>query len=179
MIIDLDIFEHKGNKQEKIRILEIIGVNVNPVMRQKIMYEDMILKAYKCSQGVWTIGVGCTAYEDSSKVKEGDVINIIRSLTLFHHHHSKAVQNLRCIFKFKELNEMGEVRKNVLVDLIFNMGLSGVKGFPSMIRALKNQDWDRASKELKYADVEKEILSKYYQQVGQRAKDNVRKLKEG
>ena len=37
-------------------------------------WEGVRLKAYKCSAGVWTIGIGSTRYEDGSPVKAGDVL---------------------------------------------------------------------------------------------------------
>lgn len=178
MIIDLDIFEKKGNKQDKIRMLEILGFDIDDTMRQKIMYEDMILNAYKCSEGVWTIGIGCTSYQDGKRVRQGDKISIYEAVNLYRYHLGKVVNGLKHIFSDAELRQIGESRRSVLIDLIFNMGLSGVKGFPSMIQALKEGDWEKASDELKYTDG-KSILSNYYKQVGQRAKDNVRKLKEG
>jgi len=37
-------------------------------------WEGVRLKAYKCSAGVYTIGVGSTRYEDGSPVQAGDVL---------------------------------------------------------------------------------------------------------
>ena len=37
-------------------------------------WEGVRLKAYKCSAGVWTIGLGSTRYEDGSPVQAGDVL---------------------------------------------------------------------------------------------------------
>jgi lysozyme len=167
----LDVFKKPYYKEEKIKILEEIGFEVNEAMRMKIIYEDMILKAYKCSQGVLTIGIGCTTYEDGSKVKEGDVISLKRAIELFEFHYHKACESLNYLFYFDELEYMGEVRKNVLIDLVFNMGLAGVKKFPKMLKALREGDWEEAGEQLKD--------SLYYKQVGQRAVDNVQRLKEG
>ena len=177
-MLDETIFFEKGNKQEKIRILEVIGFGIDDIIRQKIMYEDMILSAYKCSEGVWTIGIGCTSYQDGKRVRQGDKISIYEAINLYRYHLGKVVNGLKHIFSDIELKQIGETRVNVLIDLIFNMGLNGVKKFPSMIQALKDGDWTKASDELKYGDG-KSILSNYYKQVGQRAEDNVRKLKEG
>ena len=37
-------------------------------------WEGVRLKAYKCSAGVYTIGIGSTRYEDGSPVQAGDVL---------------------------------------------------------------------------------------------------------
>lgn len=171
MSIDLDIFYKPYNKADKIRQLEVLGFEVNEAMRMKIHYEDIILKAYKCVAGKWTIGIGCTTYEDSKKVREQDVISLKKAVDLFEFHYTKAEEHLRILFFWDELEQMGEVRKNVLIDLIFNMGLAGVKKFPKMLKALREGDWEEAGEQLKD--------SLYYKQVGQRAVDNVQRLKEG
>jgi lysozyme len=46
--------------------------------------EGLRLKAYKCSKGVWTIGLGNTFYENGKPVKQGDVITKERAIELFH-----------------------------------------------------------------------------------------------
>jgi len=45
--------------------------------------EGLKLKAYQCSAGVWTIGIGSTYYENGTKVKQGDVITKERAFELF------------------------------------------------------------------------------------------------
>jgi len=45
--------------------------------------EGLRLKAYQCSAGVWTIGIGSTYYENGTKVKQGDVITKERAFELF------------------------------------------------------------------------------------------------
>lgn len=37
-------------------------------------WEGCKLKAYRCSAGVWTIGIGNTRHRDGSPVKEGDIL---------------------------------------------------------------------------------------------------------
>lgn len=44
--------------------------------------EGLRLKAYKCSAGVWTIGIGNTYYENGTPVKQGDVITNERAFKL-------------------------------------------------------------------------------------------------
>lgn len=46
--------------------------------------EGLRLTAYKCSAGVWTIGLGNTFYENGKPVKQGDKISRDRAVELFH-----------------------------------------------------------------------------------------------
>lgn len=46
-------------------------------------FEGMRLEAYQDSVGIWTISIGCTFYEDGSKVKKGDKITQERAIQLF------------------------------------------------------------------------------------------------
>ena len=61
--------------------------------------------------------------------------------------------------------ELSPVRKIVLVDLIFNMGLAKLNGFKKFYAALVKNDWVKAGEELKD--------SKWFSQVGARAKRNI------
>ena len=57
--------------------LDINGVNLLAEL------EGLELQAYKCSAGVWTIGLGNTFYENGSKVKRGDTITKDQAYSLF------------------------------------------------------------------------------------------------
>ena len=49
-------------------------------------YEGCKLKAYKCPEGIWTIGWGNTTYEDGRPVKEGDIIAQEKADYLLNHY---------------------------------------------------------------------------------------------
>jgi GH24 family phage-related lysozyme (muramidase) len=44
--------------------------------------------------------------------------------------------------------DLDEVRRGALLNLIFNMGAKGVAGFPKMLAALQQKDWQTAKAEL-------------------------------
>jgi lysozyme len=48
-----------------------------------VKVEGLELTAYKCTKGVWTIGIGNTYYSDGSKVKQGDKITKEKAIELF------------------------------------------------------------------------------------------------
>ena len=85
--------------------------------------EGLKLKAYKCSAGVWTIGLGNTFYEDGSKVKEGNVISKERAYLLFNlisKQFEKAIdENVKV--------DINQNQYNSLFCFIYNIGISGFK----------------------------------------------------
>ena len=46
------------------------------------------------------------------------------------------------------LNNCNEVRKGVLIEMCFQLGYSGVLKFKRMLRAIQNNDFERASREM-------------------------------
>lgn len=68
-----------------------------------------------------------------------------------------------------------------LVDMMFNLGFSKFITFRNMIDAIKKRDFERASEEVlwnKRPDGKKE-MTKYYRQVGKRAKEIAEGIKKG
>ena len=85
--------------------------------------EGLKLKAYKCSAGVWTIGLGNTFYEDGTKVKQGDSITKIQAYSLF---------ELIAVNFEKSINENVKVKINqnqfnALFCFVYNVGISAFK----------------------------------------------------
>lgn len=69
---------------------------------------------------------------------------------------------------YKMLNE---VRRAVLLDMAYNMGIAGLYEFRRMFQALKDSDYALASREMKD--------SKWYLEVGNRSKRNVLLMAKG
>ena len=67
--------------------------------------------------------------------------------------------------------QLDEVRRAVLIELAFNMGLGGLLTFERMLEALQRGDWDTAAQEL--------LDSRYARQVGARARRLAERLRTG
>ena len=84
-------------------------------------FEGIRLVAYKCSAGVWTVGVGSTRYEDGSPVKAGDVLEneaaayklFANTLTQYEQGVDKAITA-----------EISQHQFDALVSLAYNIGVS-------------------------------------------------------
>jgi len=85
--------------------------------------EGLELKAYKCSAGVWTIGLGNTFYADGSKVKQGDVITKEKAYYLF---HLIAIKFEKAINENVKVN-LNQNQFNSLFCFVYNIGITGFK----------------------------------------------------
>lgn len=88
-----------------------------------IKEEGLKLKAYKCSAGIWTIGVGCTYYEDGSKIKPGDTITKDRAISLF----KNLLRSYELAVYSVTRDDINQNQFDAMVSLCFNIGTHGFK----------------------------------------------------
>lgn len=82
-------------------------------------FEGLVLTAYRDKAGIWTIGYGCTYYEDGSPVKIGDTItkeNAIRLLKLIVDSFAHQVARLVTV-------PLNSNQFDALVSFAYNVGL--------------------------------------------------------
>jgi lysozyme len=120
--------------------------------KQLIHNEGLRLKAYLCTEGKITIGVGRNL-EDKG-VTEAEALFLLRNDI------DECVNDLEKIFE--NFSGLDSDRRMVLVDMRFNLGPRKFRKFKRMIRAVNQRDFDRAAEEMKN--------SKWYAQVGVRSK---------
>lgn len=114
--------------------------------------EKLSLKPYRCPAGYLTIGYGHNLEVHEITREEAEQ---------FLDKDMKSAENqcrARLPFNFDELED---VRKAVLVDMCFNMGIGGLLGFRKALAAIAEKNWIRASAEM--------LDSKWAVQVGGRA----------
>lgn len=116
-----------------------------------IRHEGIALKPYLCPAHKITIGVGRNLEDTGITEEEALVLmdNDIRRC------QKEAQENFRW-FDF-----LTDARKDVIVSMVFNMGLSRFKEFTQMIKALELRDYEKASNEM--------LDSKWARQVKDRA----------
>lgn len=126
-------------------------MNTERLRQSLIKHEGLKLKPYICTAGKLTIGVGRNL--DDVGISESE------AMVLLDNDIARCVESIgRSIPGW---NTHDEVRQNVIVEMVFNLGLSGWLGFRNANAALAAYDYDRASKEMKD--------SRWYTQVGKRA----------
>ena len=116
---------------------------------------------YKDSLGILTIGYGINL---KAGLDQGEV-----SYLLDNRIHQ--VMN-QCVIKFHAFwYDLNDVRKQVLVNMVFNMGMPRVLKFKKMIKAFKKKDYTEAHKQM--------LNSKWARQVKGRAKELAKRVLTG
>jgi lysozyme len=123
------------------------------IEEQLIDHEGFEAKVYHCPAGKLTVGVGRNL-EDKGITRE-------EALYLLRNDIKECESDLNTIFDdFKGLDD---IRKNVLIDMRFNLGPNRFRQFKKMIEAVRQKDFQQAAEEMKD--------SNWYRQVGKRAEN--------
>lgn len=137
------------NEAERIKIRE-----------QLIRHEGMRLTLYQDSVGKWTIGVGRNIHESGISRQE--------ALMLLENDIDHA---LSIVSRTAWWGSLDAVRRRVVVDMTFNLGAAGFRGFKRLNLALTRLDYETAAHEMRN--------SKWYSQVGERAARLARMMETG
>ena len=108
-------------------------------------------KAYQDTEGIWTIGYG-------TNLQELQIDRHLGEQWL----KEKLVESWEAAQRFPEWEDLDTLaRRNVFIEMIYNMGPSRTAGFRNMLSAIRDGDFDRAAAEM--------LDSKWARQVGVRA----------
>ena len=124
-------------------------MDMDKLMDELIRDEGLRLKVYLDSEGIETIGVG-------RNLQRG--ITRDEAMFLLNNDIRYAIQEAMTFPWYEKLTEQ---RKRVIVNMIFNLGLTRFSGFKNTIRYLEMGDYEAASEEM--------LDSKWARQVGVRA----------
>lgn len=113
-------------------------------------YEGFCHLPYKCPTGHLTIGYG-------HNLEQG--ISIAAAEFILQEDLARAERAVNDAFPWGW--KLDDARQFVLVDMAFNMGLAGLKGFKKMLSAVEQGDYPTAAREM--------LNSKWAGQVGRRA----------
>lgn len=116
-------------------------------------HEGVRLHPYTDTAGKLTIGIGRNledtgiSYDEAQLMLENDI--------------KRATEH--CHTAFPWMAQLSQVRQEVLIEMVFNMGLGGVLTFKNMLAAMERGDYERAAQEMR--------ASQWALQVGLRAKE--------
>lgn len=122
------------------------------IKEQLVRHEGLRLKPYRCTAGKLTIGIGrnlddCGISQIEAYVLlENDIQNCEKQL----------LDEIPEIY-----NPLDEVRKSVLLNMCYNLGIGGLLGFNNTLAFIAAGDWERAANNM--------LVSKWAKQVGRRA----------
>ena len=118
---------------------------------QLVRHEGLKLTVYDCPAGYQTIGVG--------RNLEGKGITEEEAFYLLNNDIDYFTEQLKNNIDW--FDEIPEEKQNVLINMAFNLGVSGLLNFKNMLLAVKEERWIDASTEM--------LDSKWAKQVGNRA----------
>jgi lysozyme len=168
--------------------MEVIEGVKHTIEEQLILHEGLRLEVYKCPAGFWTIGVGrnlegkpltkgeqeyilgCSGLEPEQVIatlKERG-ISKDEALFLLANDIDDAVADLRSFDWYEGLDP---IRKKVVIDMRYNLGPTRFRQFKRMIAALSAGGYEVAATEM--------ANSKWYRQVGTRARRLVEMMRTG
>lgn len=99
--------------------------------------EGKRLKPYKCTAGKLTIGYGRNLDDVGITDEEAEL--------LLQHDLERSEKEAETLPFYNELNQC---RKEVLIEMVFNMGLAKVKQFQKMFIAIGKKDFSKAADEM-------------------------------
>jgi len=131
------------------------------LIEQLIRHEGLKLKPYKCTSGKLTIGVG----------RNLDDVGITKEEALYLLRNDVSRCMIECKLKIPVFDLLNNVRQNVLLNMCFQMGISGLLKFKKFLSSLEKQDFDNAAEEM--------LKSKWAGQTPNRAKELSGVIKKG
>lgn len=122
-------------------------------------HEGLMLKPYRCTAGALTIGHGLNL---DAGIDEG----LAEAILVYQ------VDSIdESLQEYSWYSSLNPARQDVIVNMAFNLGLTGVMKFKKMIDALKCGFFELAAKEM--------LNSKWAKQVGNRAIELSNQMKSG
>ena len=132
------------------------SLNTNRLADQLAKHEGVKRFAYKCPAGKWTIGIGRNIDEDG-----GLGLSDAEIYTLLTNDIRRTEEELSNSFRF--FNDLDRVRKDAMINICFNIGLTRLRSFREALREMEAKNYSEAAVEF--------LDSLWASQVGQRALD--------
>lgn len=129
-------------------------MDIQRIKYQLEQHEGNIPHAYQDSEGYWTIGIGHLIDKDKGGYIPEHIVDALLEYDI-----SKVIEQLDSTIPW--WNYLDEYRKEVLINMTFNLGIGNLLKFKKMLAALEVHDYETASVEM--------LDSKWARQVGKRA----------
>lgn len=117
-----------------------------------IRHEGLKLKPYRCTAGKLTIGVG-------RNIEDNGITEVEARMML----RNDIEVSRSPLLKLKWFTELNPARQDVVINMVFNLGLSRFLKFKKTIAFLQDKQWENASIEM--------LNSSWAKQVGNRAQE--------
>ena len=139
-------------------------MNIQRLSDQLIIHEGLELFCYECSASKQTIGVGRNIDPNN-----GLGITEDEARYLLKNDINRVESELQAAYGW--FTELDDARKEAVVNMVFNLGLTRFNQFKATIKHIENRDYELAGAEA--------LNSRWAEQVGQRAIDVANQLASG
>jgi len=140
---------------------EYTGKEMDALRERIKRHEGLRLYPYKDSTGNWTIGYGHKMDTVSQHIHQHGLseeeVNHLFDLDF------KIAERVLSLLPDRVRRNCNEIRRGVLIEMIFQMGIYGVMKFKKMLAALEVPDFEVAADEM--------LLSRWYQQTPSRCRE--------
>lgn len=123
--------------------------NIEKLINQLKRHEGLRIKPYKCTANKTSIGYGRNLDDNGISIYEAEM--------LLQNDVNHILRQLETVIWYMLLDD---VRKAVIVNMAYNMGIQGMLGFKKMIAAIQKQDWETAAKEMLDSDYGRELKTR-------------------
>lgn len=142
--------------------------NLKKLKDQIKRHEGVVLKPYKDTVGLWTIGVGHLIGKTLTEEFECG-IDQVKCDAIYDkdfEKHKKEVDD-----RIPWAKNLDEIRYGVLINMAFNLGINGLLGFKNTLKLIQTGKFEEASKNM--------LLSKWAKQVKGRATELAEQMRTG
>ena len=136
---------------------------MSKLKEQLILHEGMRLNAYKCPADKWTIGGGKNL--EANPLSQEEMLEVLKEVGITEEIAMRWLEKeirqvKRQLANYEWYTSQSEIRRRVLIDMAFNLGVSGLLSFQRTIQAIKEEEYEVAAEEM--------LDSRWAEQVGKR-----------
>ena len=117
----------------------------NDCVKNTLKEEGFSSTPYLDENGVWTIGHGITLL--TKEASEAAVVVLL-------------LQAKKQIYQ--RIKHLSPARQDVLIQMAYNLGVSGLYGFVNTWKAIESDDFDTAADEIMDSDAARKLHNRYY-----------------
>jgi lysozyme len=145
-------------------------MNLEVLIEQLEIDEGLVEAVYLDHLGLKTCGIGhlCRKNEPEYDMEVGDPVSRERINELFNEDVESVLSD--CNRLYPDFDELPEEAKQIICNMMFNMGLGRLSAFKGMKRGVDARDWESAANEM--------VDSKWYTQVTNRAERLVERMRQ-
>lgn len=118
----------------------------NSLLASVKQHEGLRLKAYPDSKGIWTIGYG-------TNLQELEISELLATNWML----TKLEGAEFTARGYTWFDTLSQPRKDVIVEMLYNLGATRFAGFKKLHQALVFQNWENAAAEMQDSDWHKQV----------------------